>query len=192
MTNEAERMPRDNDYQDDAQERLLLVDDDPLRVNLLCAFLKQEGYQVDTAADELHAVTMLATTHYNLVLMEVADGLLLLWTIRHQYPDVVVVLVMTGYDMIEGAEEAMKMGAFEFLVRPIIDDELRVLIQKALQQQRLLSENNLLRQQLGLRLSLDGGDRWRHRRENGRLRQPPGMAGEAVHPADGSRGDGRR
>jgi len=85
---------------------------------------------VDTAADELHAVAMLATTHYNLVLMEVADGLLLLWTIRHQYPDVVVVLVMTGYDMIEGAEEAMKMGAFEFLVRPIIDDELRVLIQR--------------------------------------------------------------
>ena len=191
MVKDVEQMPRDNDCQADAQVRLLLVDDDPLRVNSLCAFLKLEGFQVDMAADELHAVAMLATTRYNLVLLEVTEGLPLMGTIRHQYPDVVI-LVMTGYDMIEGAKEAVKMGAFEFLIRPIIDDELRVLIQKALQQQRLLSENNLLRQQLGLRLSLDGGDRWRHRRENGRLRQPPGMAGEAVHPADGSRGDGRR
>jgi DNA-binding NtrC family response regulator len=82
------------------------------------------------------------------------NGLELLRTIRHQYPDVVV-LVITGYGTIENAVEAVKMGAFEYLTKPIIDDEIRVTIQKALKQQTLLSENFQLRQQLGLRYGLD-------------------------------------
>ena len=66
-----------------------------------------------------------------------------------------VVLVITGYGTIENAVEAVKMGAFEYLTKPIIDDEIRVTIQKALKQQVLLSENYQLRQQLGLRYGLD-------------------------------------
>ncbi len=138
--------------------RLLLVDDDPLIVNSLSEFLRLEGYLVDTAADGSHAVEMLAATRYNLVLTDVnmprTNGLELLRTIRNQYPDVVV-LVITGYGTIENAVDAVKMGAFEYLTKPIIDDEIRVTIQKALKQQTLLSENFQLRQQLGLRFGLD-------------------------------------
>jgi DNA-binding NtrC family response regulator len=138
--------------------RLLLVDDDPLIVNSLSEFLRLEGYQVDSAPDGAMAVEMLAATRYNLVITDVnmprTNGLELLRTIRNSYPDVVV-LVITGYGTIENAVEAVKMGAFEYLTKPIIDDEIRVTIQKALKQQTLLSENFRLRQQLGLRFGLD-------------------------------------
>ena len=138
--------------------RLLIVDDDSLIVDSLSEFLRMEGYLVDTAPDGAQAIEMLATTRYNLVLTDVnmprTNGLELLRTIKNQYPDVVV-LVITGYGTIENAVEAVKMGAFEYLTKPIIDDEIRVTIQKALKQQVLLSENYLLRQQLGLRYGLD-------------------------------------
>ena len=179
MTNEAERMPRGNRGEADAKARLLLVEDDPRIVNSLSQFLKLEGYWVDTAADDSQAIQMLATMRYHLVFTEVntspTNGLKLLWTIRQQYPEVVV-LVITTYGTIAQAVEAVRMGAFEYLTKPIIDDEIRVTIQKALQQQTLRSENYLLRQQLGLRLSLDSGNRWECRRRNSRLRKPPGMA----------------
>ena len=138
--------------------RLLLVDDDPLIVNSLSEFLKLEGYAVDTAPDGAQAIEMLAVNRYNVVLTDVnmprTNGLELLRKIRNHYPDVVV-LVITGYGTIENAVEAVKMGAFEYLTKPIIDDEIRVTIQKALKQQTLLSENYLLKQQLGMRYGLD-------------------------------------
>jgi DNA-binding NtrC family response regulator len=142
----------------EAKARLLLVDDDPLIVDSLSEFLKSEGYQVETAVDGNHAVELLAATPFNLVLTDInmprTNGLELLRTIRHQHPEVVV-LVITGYGTIENAVEAVKMGAFEYLTKPIIDDEIRVTIEKALKQQTLLSENYRLRQQLGLRYGLD-------------------------------------
>jgi DNA-binding NtrC family response regulator len=138
--------------------RLLLVDDDALIVNSLSEFLKLEGYRVDTAPDGAHAIELLATHRYNLVITDVnmprTNGLELLRSIKNQHPEVVV-LVITGYGTIENAVEAVKMGAFEYLTKPIIDDEIRVAIQKALKQQTLLSENHLLKQQLGMRYGLD-------------------------------------
>ena len=139
--------------------RLLLVDDDPLIVNSLSEFLRAEGYQVDTAPDGSTAVEMLSATHYNLCIltdvnMPRTNGLEFLRTLRNQHPDVVV-LVITGYGTIENAVEAVKMGAFEYLTKPIIDDEIRVTIEKALKQQTLLSENFRLKEQLGLRYGLD-------------------------------------
>ncbi len=140
------------------QPRLLIVDDDPLIVDSMSEFLRAEGYLVDTAPDGAQATVMLSATRYSLVLTDVnmprTNGLELLRTIKNQFPDVVV-LVITGYGTIENAVEAVKMGAFEYLTKPIIDDEIRVTIQKALKQQVLLSENFLLRQQLGLRYGLD-------------------------------------
>ena len=170
MTDDLERMPRDD--QPAAPARLLLVDDEVPIINSLSGFLKREGHRVETA-DSSQAIEILATARYNLVFMDVNNGLKLLRMIRQQYPDVVV-LVITGFGTIAQAAEAVKAGAFEYLTKPIIDDEIRVTIQKALQQQARLSDNHLLRRQAGLRLSLESGDRWRHRRQNSRLRKPPG------------------
>jgi DNA-binding NtrC family response regulator len=67
----------------------------------------------------------------------------------------VVVIVITGYGSIEGAVEATKMGAFDYLTKPIVDDEIRVVVEKAGRQQALLYENHALRGQLDLRFGME-------------------------------------
>jgi DNA-binding NtrC family response regulator len=125
-------MTENHDFQTDPTTRLLLTTDDPLTHNSLSQFLSLEGYQVDTATNGSQAIAMLEAKHYRLVVTDVTDGLMLTGTIRNRYPHVVVV-VLTCYDMIESAEETVRRGAFAYLVRPIIDDEIRVTIRSALQ-----------------------------------------------------------
>lgn len=141
--------------------RLLLVDDDPIILDALATFLRAPvggGYTVDTAPDGNDALQLLATTHYALVITDInlprTNGLELLRAIRQNYPDTVVIVV-TGYGTIESAVEAIKLGAFDYLTKPVVDDELRVAIQKALKQQMLVSENHHLRRQLEMRYGLD-------------------------------------
>jgi DNA-binding NtrC family response regulator len=74
--------------------------------------------------------------------------------VRRRFPHVVVI-VITGYGSIEGAVEATKIGAFDYLTKPIVDDEIRVVVEKAVRQQSLLFENQTLRQQLDLRFGLE-------------------------------------
>ena len=75
-------------------------------------------------------------------------------TFARQFPHVVII-VITGYGSIEGAVEATKIGAFDYLTKPIVDDEIRVVVEKAVRQQSLLFENQTLRQQLDLRFGLE-------------------------------------
>src|SRR5256885_2007743 len=74
--------------------------------------------------------------------------------VRRRFPHVVVI-VITGYGSIEGAVEATKIGAFDYLTKPIVDDEIRVVVEKAVRQQSLLFENHTLRNQLDLRFGLE-------------------------------------
>ena len=73
---------------------------------------------------------------------------------RRRFPHVVII-VITGFGSIEGAVEATKMGAFDYLTKPIVDDEIRVVVEKAVRQQSLLFENQTLKQQLDLRFGLE-------------------------------------
>ena len=126
MTDDGQLTPRHSHRQADAPARLLLVDDEPLLVNSLSIFLALEGYQMDIAADGSQALEMLAATRYRMVLADVTlcrlnklDKLELLWTIHHHYPDVIV-LRISGYETIDLASQAVKMGAFEYLMKPIV------------------------------------------------------------------------
>jgi DNA-binding NtrC family response regulator len=74
--------------------------------------------------------------------------------VRRRFPHVVTI-VITGYGSIEGAVEATKMGAFDYLTKPIVDDEIRLIVEKAVRQQSLLFENQTLKQQLDLRFGLE-------------------------------------
>src|SRR5580698_1739814 len=74
--------------------------------------------------------------------------------VRRRFPQVVVI-VITGYGSIEGAVEATKIGAFDYLTKPIVDEEIRTVVEKAARQQSLLFENQTLRQQLDLRFGLE-------------------------------------
>jgi DNA-binding NtrC family response regulator len=138
--------------------RLLLVDDDPLVVDSLSEFLRLEGYAVDGAPSVAAALSALGRQDYHILVTDVnmpkADGFELLRIMRERHPDVVTI-VITGYGTIESAVEAIKMGAYDYLTKPIDDDEIRLVVERALQQQALIRENRSLRRQLDLRYSLD-------------------------------------
>ena len=173
MKEEDEGTPRDDDFPTDAMARFLLIVGDPQMHHSLSEFLTLEGYAADTAADVFQAIAMVATKRYRLVLMEVTDVPILMQAICKQDPEMVVV-VMTGYDMIDKAEEAVKGGAFEYVVRPIVDDEIRATIHRALRRWGPRTENYQMRQQPRLQAGLDGGYRWWRRLQSSLLRKPPG------------------
>ncbi|MBN2561299.1 MAG: sigma-54-dependent Fis family transcriptional regulator [Phycisphaerae bacterium] len=138
--------------------RLLLVDDDQIIVDSLGEFLRLEGYEVDGAFSVDEAIACLQKQDFNIIITDVnmpkADGFELLRTLKDRFPDVVTI-VITGYGTIESAVEAIKMGAYDYLTKPIDDDEIRLVVQRALQQQSLLRENRALKQQLDMRYGLD-------------------------------------
>ena len=134
--------------------RILLVDDDQIILDSLGGFLELEGYDVTKAETVPQAVNCLKAGRYNLAItdmsMPVNDGFELLRYVKTHHKDVVVLMV-TGYGTIESAVEAIKQGAYDYLTKPIIDDDVRMAVRRALQQQQLLEENRQLRQALSER-----------------------------------------
>jgi len=141
-----------------ADTRLLVVDDDELIRTSLSELLRLEGYEVEAAGSFQQASAHLAAETFQVVIADVAmpevDGFELLKMIRNRYPETAVIMI-TGYGTIESAVEAIKRGAFDYLTKPVIDDEIKLTIERALQQQHLMAENRALRTQLGERYSLD-------------------------------------
>jgi two-component system response regulator AtoC len=148
--------------------RILIVDDDPIVADSLSEFLRQEGYSVATAGDGAEARNLLQTADrpasakaseapFGLVIADVnmprCDGMELLKQLRRKFPAIAAIMI-TGFGKIETAVEAIKLGAVEYLTKPIIDDELRMAVDKALQQHALLAENQTLRSQLSQRYGL--------------------------------------
>jgi len=140
------------------RDRILLVDDDKIIVDSLGELLRLEGYEVDGVYSVKDALDQLKKQNCAIVITDVnmpeADGFELLRTIRDRHADVVPI-VITGYGTIESAVEAIKMGAYDYLTKPLMDDEVRLVIQRALQQQALIRENRSLRQQLDMRYSME-------------------------------------
>lgn len=138
--------------------RLLVLDEDRIILQSLAAFLRREGYEVRTADNPPEAAAILETSPIELLLADInihgISPVEFLRDLRKRFPHTVVI-VITGYGSIEGAVEATKMGAFDYLTKPIVDDEIRVVVEKAVRQQALLFENQTLKQQLDIRFGLD-------------------------------------
>lgn len=155
--------------------RILIVDDDTAVAAALAAFLKAEGHDTDirhTGDDALRllaerdAAPALAASpdlpapqrQFQLVLCDASmPGLTGLETLRRigkRFPEVAVVM-LTGYGSIEQAVEAVRLGAVDYLTKPIVDTELRLALDRALRQQALLAENHALRKRLEDRRGLE-------------------------------------
>ncbi|HSV13281.1 MAG TPA: sigma-54 dependent transcriptional regulator [Tepidisphaeraceae bacterium] len=138
--------------------RLLILDEDRIMCQSLSQFLRREGYEVRTSDQPEDAFSQMEHGQIELLLADVnMPGVRsqdFLRDIRRRFPHVVVI-VITSYGSIEGAVEATKMGAFDYLTKPIVDDEIRVVVEKAARQQSLLFENQTLRNQLDLRFGLE-------------------------------------
>jgi two-component system response regulator AtoC len=139
-------------------ERILIVDDDPIIAGSLSEFLHVEGYKTGAVASVNEAIAELEKQPHAVVITDVnmpgGNGFELLRAVRQRFPEVVPI-VITGYGTIESAVEAIKMGAYDYLTKPIVDEEIRLVVQRAVAQQALLRENRTLKQQLGLRYSLE-------------------------------------
>ena len=139
-------------------KHILVIDDDRIILDSLCEFLSLEGFQTTGAETLKGAVAELQKQSYCLVITDVnlpdGDGLDLLDMIRKDCPHTVAI-VITGYGTIESAVKAIKRGAYDYLTKPIVDDELRLAVDRALQQQSLMRENVSLRRQLEQKYSLE-------------------------------------
>ena len=141
--------------------RILIVDDDPIVADSLADLLGQEGYATSTAQDGQEALALLETGNGNgevgIVITDMnmprLDGFELLRQVRREYESVVPI-VITGFGKIESAVEAVKLGAADYLTKPIIDDELRLAVSKAVNQHTLLAENKTLKRQLSERFGM--------------------------------------
>ncbi len=132
---------------------LLVEDKDSLRAMLRLA-LETQGHVVIEARDQAEAVDALRSGRPGMVLSDLrlteGDGFGVLRAAKELDPDLPVV-VMTAYGSIQDAVAAMKEGALDFLAKPVEPDHLLLLVERALSQRRLLTENILLREELAQR-----------------------------------------
>jgi DNA-binding NtrC family response regulator len=137
---------------------LLLVDDDRQVLDSMADWLREKGFELDTAAGFAAAQTALAKKRYDLVLLDVrlgdGDGFDLLAECRQKYVGTTVIFI-TGYGSVETAVEALRAGAFDLLTKPLIDDELEMAIERALAQRGIAEENKQLKAQLDLRFGME-------------------------------------
>ena len=140
------------------EKSILVIDDDKIILDSLCEFLSLEGFRTSGAETLRSAVAKLQKQNYCLVITDVnlpdGDGFDLLDMIRENYPQTVAI-VITGYGTIESAVRAIKRGAYDYLTKPIVDDDLRLVVGRAIRQQSLMSENESLRVQLEQKYSLE-------------------------------------
>jgi DNA-binding NtrC family response regulator len=140
------------------EKSILVIDDDKIILDSLCEFLSLEGFRTEGAETLKGALAKLQEENYALALTDVnlpdGDGLELVDIIRKEYPQTVVI-VITGYGTIESAVRAIKLGAYDYLTKPIADDELRLVVERAIRQQTLVSENENLRRQLEQKYRLE-------------------------------------
>lgn len=138
--------------------RILVVDDE----HGLCAgiqeALQREGYIVEATTEASTALKLAQDRLYNLIISDIKmpglSGLDLLDKVRAHHRDTLFIL-MTAYSTVESAVEAMKEGAYDYLPKPIDLKRLRVRVEKALEFQAVVAENNELR--LRLRTSSEAG-----------------------------------
>ncbi len=130
---------------------ILVVDDKDSMRNMLTETLVEEGHRVDSATNGRRALELASNKSYDLVLTDLKmpdlSGLEVLSGIKDIDADTSVIL-MTAYGTIEDAVSAMKNGAYDFITKPFDTDHLCVLINRALENRRLVAENSLLREEL--------------------------------------------
>jgi two-component system, NtrC family, nitrogen regulation response regulator NtrX len=140
-------------------ETILIVDDEISICQSLKAILEDEGYQVLVAGSGEEAIKIVAEEMPQLVLLDIwlpgMDGLETLKAIKAAHPNVLIVM-MSGHGTIETAVKATKLGAFDFIEKPLSLDKVIILVNNALNVVRLEEENILLKQKVAHQYELTG------------------------------------
>jgi two-component system response regulator HydG len=138
--------------------KILVVDDELIVRESLIGWLRKSGYEVAGADGGRQALAILAENDYDLVFLDFKmpemSGIEVLEQIKANYPQTMVVMI-TAYGSIQIAVEAMKLGAHDYLMKPFEPEGLALLVEKLLNQKKLLDENLLLREQVQTRVRCD-------------------------------------
>jgi DNA-binding NtrC family response regulator len=138
--------------------KLLIVDDEPELLESCARILRNLEMEIVTAGNGVEALELLSKERPNIVLTDLKmpgmDGLILTEAV-HKLDKEIMVLIMTGYGTMEMAVQAIKQGAFDFITKPFSADQLRVAIQRAVNQLHLVAQNKNLRCQLAASFSFD-------------------------------------
>jgi len=131
--------------------RVILVVDDEEAIRDSCSqVLAKAGYECHTAMDGIAGLHIAHQVNPDIILLDLMmpgiNGYEVLDQVLSTHPDVVCI-VITGHATIESAVEAMKRGAFDFLPKPFTPDELRLIVNRGLEQRRLLCETRTLREE---------------------------------------------
>jgi two-component system response regulator HydG len=134
------------------QNTVLVVDDDEAHRIMLKTLLTGWGYMIIEADDGSTAIETVYKQAFDLILMDIrmikVSGLEALREIKAHNP-AIPVIIMTAYSSVETAVEALKNGAYDYLTKPLDFDELRLIIERAMDHRQLREENRRLRENLG-------------------------------------------
>lgn len=135
--------------------KILVVDDELIVRESLIGWLRKSGYEVEGAEGGRQALTMLAGKEYDLVFLDIKmpdmGGLEVLDHITANNPYSMVIMI-TAYGSVETAVEAMKRGANDYLMKPFEPEQLALLVEKLLQQKKIIDENILLREHVAVKM----------------------------------------
>jgi DNA-binding NtrC family response regulator len=131
--------------------KILIAEDDAMVSDVIMKFLSEEGYSVVSSNDGLEAIKLLRLEDINMVLTDLrmpgADGMEVLRTAVQTNPKMPVVLI-TAYGTLDTALEAMKEGAYDYIVKPFVMQQLLLVVRNAYKMANLIEENENLSNQL--------------------------------------------
>jgi DNA-binding NtrC family response regulator len=131
--------------------RILVVDDEEVMCESLAAWLREDGYAVDTASSGRQAVEMAGAVDYAIYFVDLKmpgmDGIETMMQIRRLHPDASLIII-TAYATVDTAITAMKEGALEYIVKPCNPEEISLLVGRTIKVKNLQRENTILRKKL--------------------------------------------
>src|SRR3990172_7322228 len=134
-----------------ALEKILVVDDEKSMRDFLAIVLKKDGYYVVTASEGEEAIRVIQKEIFDLVITDIKmaklNGLEVLRAVKETAPQTIV-LMITAFASTETAVEAMKEGAYDYIMKPFQIDEVKLIIKNALEKKKLQEENIRLKREL--------------------------------------------
>ncbi len=131
--------------------RIFVIDDDAVARELLAEALKQEGYDVQSFSNGAEAIERGTQQRVDVVLTDIrmgtVDGFAVLREFKRSSPEISIVL-LTAFGSLEGAIEAIKQGAYDYLAKPFKKEEIKLVVQRSLDHCRLVRENARFREEL--------------------------------------------
>src|SRR6516164_5447608 len=130
---------------------ILVVDDEEVMCESMAAWLREDGYRVDTASSGQKAIELAKTTDYAICFVDLKmpgmDGIETMMEI-HKTRAEASIIIITAYATVDTAIQAMKEGAQEYIVKPCNPQEISMLVSRILKLKKLQSENAILRKKL--------------------------------------------